>query len=53
MQKPLPVLGQQPPLLGRPNQAVVNFSLPKENPWEQMQALVPRILGGTRKLNQK
>ena len=39
VERPPLVLGQQPPLLG-PNKAKVNFSLPNENPWEQLQDLV-------------
>ena len=42
MDKPPPVLGQQPPLPG-PNQVAVHFAQPEENVWEQLQALVPVV----------
>ena len=41
--KPQPVLGQQPPLPGTNQPAVVNFAQIEESPWEQMQALVPVV----------
>ena len=39
MEKPPPLLGQQPPLPD-PNQSIVSFSLREEKSWEQMLALV-------------
>ena len=41
MEKPLPILVQQPPIQGTNQLTVVNFTQTKESPWEQMQALVP------------
>ena len=37
------MLGQQPPLPGTNQPAVVNFAQIEESPWEQMQALVPVV----------
>ena len=43
MDKPQPILGQQPPLPGTNQPVVVNFAQTEESPWEQMQALVPIV----------
>ena len=43
MDKPQPMLVQQPLLLGTNQPTIVNFAQTKESPWEQMQALIPVI----------
>ena len=43
MDKPQPVLGQQPPLPGTNQPVAVNFAQTEESPWEQIQALVPIV----------